>query len=43
MEFQGGKVGPIMSEFPSLPRKQLEVGVKAPSGSLSGRSFVDVL
>jgi hypothetical protein len=43
MEFQGGKVGPIMSEFPSLPGKQLEVGVKAPSGPLSGRSFVDML
>jgi hypothetical protein len=41
MEVQGGQIQPIVDEFPSLPRKRVEVEVADSSGS--GRSFVNVL
>jgi hypothetical protein len=43
LEFQGGQIGPIIDEYPSLPGKQVEVEESASAGSRFGRSFANVL
>jgi hypothetical protein len=43
LEFQGGQIGPTGDEYPSLPRKRVEVEEFASAGFCCGWSFVNVL